>query len=61
MIWCSVVASKAGSSWATMTPAPLLGEHTDDVLTEELGLENLELDRLAATGVTARVHAMAAD
>jgi formyl-CoA transferase len=48
-------------SSVAMTAAPLLGEHTDDVLFEELGIERSELDRLAATGVTARAHAMAAD
>lgn len=44
-----------------MTAAPLLGEHTDEVLAGELGLDGSALDRLASAGVTGRVHAMAAD
>jgi formyl-CoA transferase len=44
-----------------MTAAPLLGEHTDEVLAKELGLDGSALDRLASAGVTGRAHAMAAD
>jgi formyl-CoA transferase len=48
-------------SHVDMTPAPLLGEHTDEVLREYLVLDTAALDRLATSGVTARSHAMAAD
>lgn len=41
-------------SSVAMTRAPLLGEHTDEVLAEELGLDAAELDRLAALGAIAR-------
>jgi crotonobetainyl-CoA:carnitine CoA-transferase CaiB-like acyl-CoA transferase len=34
---------------AVRRPAPRLGEHTTEVL-EELGLEQLEIERLAAAG-----------
>jgi crotonobetainyl-CoA:carnitine CoA-transferase CaiB-like acyl-CoA transferase len=34
-------------------PAPLFGEHTDEVLRERLGLDADELARLRAAGVTA--------
>jgi benzylsuccinate CoA-transferase BbsF subunit len=33
------------------TPAPLLGQHTHEVLTEVLGIDDAELDRLAAAEV----------
>lgn len=48
-------------SSVAMTPAPLLGEHTDEVLAEELGLDRSTLERLAGSGVTATAHAMASD
>ena len=32
------------------TPAPLLGQHTDDVLRERLGLDDAEITRLRAIG-----------
>ena len=32
------------------TPAPLLGQHTDDVLRERLGLGEAEITRLRAIG-----------
>ena len=42
--------------------APLLGEHTDDVLAAELGLDAAALADLAAAGVTApAAHAVASD
>ena len=34
-----------------MTPAPLLGQHTGEVLARELGLSPADLDRLAGQGV----------
>jgi crotonobetainyl-CoA:carnitine CoA-transferase CaiB-like acyl-CoA transferase len=34
-------------------PAPTVGQHTREVLTEQLGLTDAELDRLAAAGITA--------
>ena len=37
--------------------APLLGEHTDEVLTELLGLSDAEIGRLSASGVVAGVMA----
>jgi formyl-CoA transferase len=40
-----------------LAPSPLLGEHTDEVLTAELGLDPAELARLARAGVTARPEA----
>ena len=36
---------------ALTTAAPLLGEHTRQVLTSELGLDDAEIDRLTAAGV----------
>jgi formyl-CoA transferase len=42
------------NSQVDMTPAPLLGQHTDEVLAEELGLSSSELDKLADSGVTGR-------
>jgi formyl-CoA transferase len=41
-------------SHVAMAPAPLLGEHTDEVLAAELGLDQSELARLAEAGVTAK-------
>ena len=48
-------------SRVAMTPAPLLGEHTDEVLASELGLDQGALARLSEAGVTAAAHAMASD
>jgi formyl-CoA transferase len=48
-------------SQVAMTPAPLLGEHTDEVLAQELGLDAAELERLAGSGVTGHPTVMAAD
>jgi formyl-CoA transferase len=42
-----------------MERAPLLGEHTNDVLSAELGLDGTELAHLADAGITAGAHAMA--
>jgi crotonobetainyl-CoA:carnitine CoA-transferase CaiB-like acyl-CoA transferase len=39
---------------AIRRPAPLLGEHTAEVLREELGLGEADIERLAAKGVIAR-------
>jgi crotonobetainyl-CoA:carnitine CoA-transferase CaiB-like acyl-CoA transferase len=36
---------------AVRAPAPLLGQHTDDVLRDELGLDDAEIARLRAAGV----------
>jgi 2-methylfumaryl-CoA isomerase len=33
------------------TPAPLLGEHSDEILAGELGLNQDEIDRLRREGV----------
>ena len=41
----------AGSALRQLTPAPLLGEHTDEVLTELCGLSSDELAELHRTGV----------
>ncbi len=35
---------------AVRTPAPLLGEHTDQILRERLGLTSDDIDRLRKTG-----------
>jgi len=40
----------SGSS-VTVRPAPLLGEHSLEVLEEELGLDGAELDRLIGQGI----------
>jgi len=48
-------------SHVDMTPASLLGEHTDEVLAQELRLDSATLGRLAENGVTAPAHAMASD
>jgi len=48
-------------SHVDMTPAPLLGQHTDQVLAAELDLDAATLARLADDGVTAPVAAMAGD
>jgi formyl-CoA transferase len=39
-------------SHVEMVPAPLLGQHTEEVLRAELGLSDAELAHLAATGIT---------
>jgi hypothetical protein len=36
---------------AITTPAPLMGEHSRQVLVEHLGLDDATVDRLVATGV----------
>ncbi|MFN8557797.1 MAG: CoA transferase [Dehalococcoidia bacterium] len=41
----------SGTAWAVRRPAPLLGQHTDEVLTAELGLSAEEIGRLRADGV----------
>ncbi|KAG9312266.1 L-carnitine dehydratase/bile acid-inducible protein F [Chiua virens] len=43
------VGSRAKTRWA----APGLGEHTDDILTKELGLDTKELARLRESGIIA--------
>ena len=46
--------SRASATPASVRrPAPLIGEHTDEVLTE-LGVAPDEIERLAAAGVVAR-------
>lgn len=47
-----IVPRLAGTPGALTTPAPLLGQHTGEVLTELLGLDEERLDALAADGVT---------
>ena len=37
----------------TPRPAPVLGEHTDDILGNDLGLSGAEIRRLRASGVVA--------
>jgi formyl-CoA transferase len=44
---------RMSASFVPMQPAPLLGQHTEEVLREELGLDDAALARLAAEGVTA--------
>jgi crotonobetainyl-CoA:carnitine CoA-transferase CaiB-like acyl-CoA transferase len=46
--------SRASATPASIRrPAPLVGEHTDEILTE-LGVAPDDIDRLAAAGVVAR-------
>ncbi|MFF7450480.1 MULTISPECIES: CoA transferase, partial [unclassified Streptomyces] len=42
---------KLSDSPTRITPAPLLGQHTHDILTTELGLSDEELRQLRADGV----------
>ena len=44
---------RMSGSHVRMEPAPLLGEHTEEVLTQELGLAGSDLQRLAAAGAIA--------
>ena len=44
---------RAGSEYGEYATAPDLGEHTDEVLTEVLGLAGVELGRLHDAGVIA--------
>jgi crotonobetainyl-CoA:carnitine CoA-transferase CaiB-like acyl-CoA transferase len=46
------VARLAATPGALTDPAPLLGQHTREVLHEVLGLDDDRLDALAAEGVT---------
>jgi crotonobetainyl-CoA:carnitine CoA-transferase CaiB-like acyl-CoA transferase len=39
---------------AVRKPAPLLGEHTAEVLRERLGLDDAEIDRLRDAGAIGR-------
>lgn len=48
-------------SQMTIRRAPLLGEHSREVLAAELNLDGAELDRLAAQGVIDALEAIAAD
>jgi formyl-CoA transferase len=41
-----------GASHVPLTRAPLLGEHTDEVLASELGLNDEQLTHLAESGIT---------
>ena len=41
----------SGAPCGYLSPSPLLGQHTDEVLTEILGLETAEVARLRETGV----------
>lgn len=45
---------RMSDSRVEMSPAPLLGEHTDQVLAQELGIPAAELAQLAESGVTRR-------
>ncbi len=47
---------RMSASNVPMQPAPLLGQHTAEVLREELGMDEAELARLAATGITERMR-----
>ncbi len=52
---------RLSASQVPVRPAPLLGQHTEEVLAAELGLSPQELARLAEIGVTApRMTATAA-
>ncbi|MGW0711700.1 formyl-CoA transferase, partial [Streptomyces sp. NPDC002643] len=42
---------KLSDSPTHITPSPLLGQHTHDILTNELGLEEEELRLLRSSGV----------
>ena len=44
---------RMSASHVPMQPAPLLGQHTTEVLMQELGLSGAEVARLSAQGVTA--------
>lgn len=48
-----VTARLSRTPGAIVAPGPLLGEHTDTVLRDVLGLEPAEIDRLRAAGVVA--------
>ena len=41
----------SATEWRIRLPAPLLGEHTDRVLSSELGLEAREIAALRSRGV----------
>ena len=42
-----------GGEVGIRTPPPTLGEHTDEVLSDVLGMEKVEVDRLKGAGVVA--------
>ena len=44
-------AKMSATEWQMRRPAPLLGEHTDEVLSSELGLEAPEITALRSRGV----------
>jgi crotonobetainyl-CoA:carnitine CoA-transferase CaiB-like acyl-CoA transferase len=46
-------AKLLGSEWAIRRRAPLLGEHTDTILRDELGLSRDELAALAGAEIIA--------
>jgi len=46
-------APRLSESEVEIERAPLLGEHTDDVLAEELGLETKEITALRQSGIVA--------
>ncbi|MBM3139569.1 MAG: formyl-CoA transferase [Chloroflexi bacterium] len=45
--------ARLSRSRVPLAPAPLLGQHTEDVLAQELALEGAEIERLRASGVVA--------
>ena len=54
MMWRSVAptfSTEWGGSGSIQRPAPLLGEHTEEVLREKLGLDARAIEQLRRDGV----------